>query len=235
MLGLLPQCATLAREGASYVCFVASSFEIIPCLEEGCDGLTFIDRTGYFGTDNPWGYNAPQESVPTLTTGGVFGYESYTLSIWRAQEGGYDEDAAPIITADLLTRAHTIDEDTGYVSWTFTWEDLGLDEGYARSGWWFIRIDPAVWEGDSQDYNYATDQTFAFTQNITKLMDDAMIASLRKNGFSCGGCKCGGTPMSTLYQRYRIIRDFMPCNGMDDQFTTGIDWLYTTLPLCGCK
>lgn len=214
---------------------MAASFEINTCLRETCEGIEYVDTTGFFGVSNPWGYNAPQESVPTLTTGGVFGYTSYTLSIWPALQGGYDSDAAPIITADLLTRTHTIDPDTGYVTWLFTWEDLGLTDEVARSGWWFIRLDPVTWPGDAQVYDYSTDQTFAFTQQVTKLVDDAMIAALRKNGFDCGGCKCGGTPINELYQRYRIIRDFAPCNGMDDQFTDGIDWLLTTLPICGCK
>ncbi len=214
---------------------MAASFEINACLQETCDGLAFVDATGFFGVSNPWGYNAPQDSVPTLTDEGVFGYTSYTLSIWPALQGGYDDTAAPLLTVDLLTWAHTINPDTGHVPWNFSWNDLGLSDQIARSGWWFIRLDPVVWPGQSQDYDYSTDQTFAFTGHITKLMDNAMIASLRKNGFNCGGCKCGGTPIDKLYQRFRIIRDFSPCNGMDDKFTEGIDWLYSILPLCGCK
>lgn len=214
---------------------MAASFEINACLTETCDGLAYVDSTGFFGVSNPWGYNAPQDSVPTLTTEGVFGYTSYTLSIWPALQGGYDSDSDPLLVVDLLTRPHTIDPETGRVTWSFSWADLGLTDQVARSGWWFIRLDPVVWDGDVQAYDYSTDQSFALTGHVTKLVDDAMIAALRKHGFKCGGCKCGGTPIDELYQRYRIIRDFAPCNGMDDQFTDGIDWLYSILPLCGCK
>ena len=49
---------------------MAASFEINACLKETCDGLAYVDSTGFFSVSNPWGYNAPQDSVPTLTTEG---------------------------------------------------------------------------------------------------------------------------------------------------------------------
>lgn len=213
-----------------------AAFEIIPCLRETCDGIEYVDATGFFGTSNPWGYNAPQPSVPTLATNGTFGYTSYTLSIWAATAGGYDSSQAPLITVDLLTTAHTIDVTTGHVTWAFTFEQLGLSGPNVRSGWWYIRLDPVVWTSGGTDYDYSTDQQFAFVQEVTKLRNDAIIASLRKHGFKCDACKCGGISIGQMNQRFLIIRDFAPCVGMDEEFTKGIDWLYSILPLCntGC-
>lgn len=213
-----------------------ASFEINPCLRETCDGIEYVDATGFFGTSNPYGYNAPQDSVPTLAVDGTFGYTSYTLSIWAATAGGYDSSQAPLFTTDLLTTAHTIDTTTGHVTWSFTFEDLGLTGPNVRSGWWYIRLDPVVWDNTGGPYDYSRDQTFAFVGEVTKMRNDAMIAALRKNGFMCEACKCGGISMGLLNQRFLIIRDFAPCVGLDDEFTKGIDWLYSILPLCqtGC-
>lgn len=210
---------------------MASAFEVVPCLSETCDGIQFKDITGFFGTSRPYGYGAPQDSVPTLSSSGVFGYTSYRISIWAAQEGGFDADAPPLFTADLLTWTHTIDTDTGYVTWNFSFEDLGLSGPRLRSGWWFIRLEPVLWENGGTDYDYSTDQTFAFVDDINYLMDQAMYKAIQK-GTGCGGCKCGGLDIKDVYQRFRIIRDFAPCNNMDASFTSGVDWLYSILPLC---
>lgn len=215
---------------------MASSFEIVPCLEETCDGIRFIDATGFFGTSNAYGYNAPQDSVPTLAIDGTFGYTSYVISIWAAEEGGLTfvdgiPDSDPLFTTDLLTATHTIDTTTGNVTWDFSFEDLGLSGPRLRSGWWFIRLDPVLWENTGGPYDYATDQQFAFVDDINYLMDQAMIKALRK-GTSCGGCKCGGLDIKDVYQRFRIIRDFAPCANMDASFTSGVDWIYSILPLC---
>lgn len=209
-----------------------TSFEIASCLSESCDGITFKDITGFFGTSNPYGYNAPQPSVPTLTTGGVFGYTSYTLSIWQATSEGIDTSVAPLLTVDLLTTTHTIDVDTGHVTWAFTFEDLGLTGPNVRSGWWYIRLDPVLWTNDSINYEYPTEQQFGFTGDVTRLRDNAMYESLRKHGWNCDKCKCGGVSIGLLNQRYLIIRDLAGCVGLDDEFTTGINYLYSVLPLC---
>jgi len=218
---------------------MATGFEVQFCLSESCDGITFKDITGFFGTSNPYGYNAPAPSVPTLAIDGTFGYTSYTLSIWASEAGGIDMvDGVPtspaLITVDLLTATHTIDPVTGYVTWAFTFEDLGLSGPNVRSGWWFIRLDPVLWTNDSINYDYSTDQQFGFTGDVTRLMDNAKYEALRKKGWNCGDCKCGGTPIGLINQRYLIIRDLAGCVGLDDEFTKGIDYLYSILPLCGC-
>ena len=216
---------------------MAAGFEILSCLRESCDGIEYVDQTGFFSTTAPWGYNSPQPSVPTLTVGGVFGYTSYTLSIWASEAGGIDMvDGVPtspaLITVDLLTTTHTIDVDTGHVTWAFTFEDLGLTGPNVRSGWWFIRLDPVLWTNDSIDYDYSADQQFGFTGDVTRLMDNAKYNALRKYGWDCSKCKCGGTSIGELNQRYLIIRDLAGCVGLDDEFTKGIDYLYSVLPLC---
>lgn len=215
---------------------MANQFEIVPCLEETCTGVRYKDVTGFFGTSRPYGYNSPNQSVPTLTTDGVFGYASYTLSIWAAVEDGLTvvdgvPDSPALLTVDLLTWDHTIDTETGYVTWDFTFEDLGLSGPRVRSGWWFIRLDPVLWESGGEDYDYSRDETFAFVDDINYLMDQAMYKA-RKKGANCGGCKCGGLDIEKVYQRFRIIRGFDPCNNLDDSFTAGVDWLYSILPLC---
>lgn len=215
---------------------MANSFEVRLCASETCTGLSIQDVTGFFGTSNAYGYNAPLESVPTLAIDGTYGYTSFVASIWAAEEGGIETvDGIPtspaLFTVDLLTATHTIDTTTGYVTWDFTFEDLGLTGPRLRSGWWFIRLDPVLWTNNSVDYDYSTDQQFAFVDDINYLMDQAMIKALRK-GMDCGGCKCGGLDIKDVYQRFRIIRDFAPCNNMDASFTAGVDWIYSILPLC---
>lgn len=217
---------------------MANAFEIKPCLNETCEGVQYVDRTGFFGTSNPYGYGAPQDSVPTLTTDGVFGYTSYVISIWQSEEGGIETvdgipASPPLFTTDLLTATHTIDVTTGYVTWNFSFEDLGLTGPRLRSGWWFIRLDPVLWTNNSVDYDYSTDQQFAFVNDMNYLTDQAMFKARQKSA-DCSGCRCGGLNIKDVYQRFRIIRDFDPRNNMDASFTAGVDWIYSILPLCGC-
>lgn len=213
---------------------MAAGFEIDICLQESCNGLTVKDLTGFFSTSNPYGYNAPQVSVPTLGVDGTFGYTSYVANIWAASADGIDTSTPALITVNLLTWPHTIDTETGFVTWEFTFEDLGLSGPNLRSGWWFIRLDPVLWTNDSIDYPYDTDQQFGFTADVTRLMDNAKYEALRKHGWNCEKCKCGGTSIGLINQRYLIIRDLAGCVGLDEEFTKGINYLYSILPTCGC-
>ena len=218
---------------------MASGFEVNLCLSESCDGLTVIDQTGFFSTSNTFGYNSPNVSVPTLQNDGTFGYTAYTLNLFFAIQGGYQNGAGfladpstPDYTVDLLTWPHTIDTVTGYVTWEFTFEDLGITAATLRSGWWLARLDPVTWV-NGQTYDYSNDIPFAFTGDITKLMDAAMKKFYAEKGLGCK-CDCGGVDLKDLYQMYRIARDFMPCVGLNDQFQSTVDYLYSQLPLCQC-
>ncbi len=217
-----------------------SAFEVVLCLEPSCTGLTVRDTTGFFSTTNPWAYNSPQASVPTLDTDGTFGYSQYVLSLFYAVQGGYQNTSnyladppVPDYTVNLLTWPHVVDSVTGVVTWEFTFEDLGITTGALRSGWWLARLDPVTWVNNSVTYDYSNDLTFAFTSEITSLMDAAMKKFYTEKGLG-GKCSCGGTEIRELYQTYRIWRDLMPCVGLDNQFQATADYLYSKLPLCGC-
>jgi hypothetical protein len=213
---------------------MAAGFEVEICLSESCNGITVKDVTGFFSAENPFSYNAPNPSVPTLLTSGVFGYTEYVLSLFYAIQGGYDDTQAPDYTVDLLTWPHTVDVDTGYVTWEFTFADLGITDETLRSGWWLGRLDPVTWVNGTT-YDYSRDETFAFTGDITSMMDTAMAEFIRKNGFDGGcDCGCGGEAFMKLYLRYRVWRDNMACANMEEAFQETADYLYTALPQCQC-
>lgn len=207
------------------------AFEISICAKEGCESLSIIDETGFFGPDKPFGYNAPDVSVPTLTTGGVFGYTTYQAEIYYAIEGGFDDTAAPDYTVDLLTWAHTTDAVTGEVTWVFTLEDLNLTA--LRSGWWKVVV-TALYTNNTVDYNYDAYEVLGLTQDLTSIMDTAMKKYYAQHGASGCDCDCGGEDLATLYEKYRIWKDFMGCAGLDDAFQTDADYLLAHLPLCSC-
>lgn len=206
------------------------AFEVISCLSESCTGITIRDITGFFGPEKPFGYNAPSATVPTLTTGGVFGYTTYSAQLFFAKDGGFDPDGTPDYTVNLLTWPSTIDPVTGYVTWEITLEQLGITA--ARSGWWMMRL-TAIWVNNAVTYDYSQDDTFGFTGDLTTKIDATMKRYYAEKGIGCP-CDCGGTPILELYQRYRIFRDFTGCVNLYDQFQAEADWLYGHLPLCSC-
>lgn len=206
------------------------AFEVDLCIQSSCTGITIKDETGYFSNTNPEGYNAPSDAIPTLLDDGTYGYTEFSLDIYFAQQGGYDSSGSPDFEVDLLTWPHTVDPTTGVVTWEFTFEDIGVSDERLRSGWWMGSW-TAIWENDGDTYNYSASQTYAFTGDITSMMDTAMLNAYKRGGCDC---KCGDKMIKDLYQTYRIWRDFMPCNNLDDDFQETADWLYTKLPLCPC-
>lgn len=213
------------------------AFTIQTCLKETCDGVSFVDTTGVFALDNPNGYNGPGQEVPTLNVStGEFGYTTYQLELFYAVEGGFDSTGNPDYTANLLTWPHTVDtnptSDTyGHVTWDFSLDDLGLET--TRSGWWLARI-TAIWV-NSQTYDYSQDDTFGFTGDLTSKIDQTMKRFYSEKGTdgNCG-CQCGDTNINTLYQKYRIWRDFIGCVAFYDQFQVEADWLYEHYIQCSC-
>ncbi len=205
------------------------AFELNICLSETCTGIKVTDLTGFFGPENAWGYGAPAQSVPTLSLSGVYGYSEFSIAIFFAKEGGYDPTGTPDFTADLLTTSHTIDPVTGYVTWEFTLEDLGVES--LRSGWWAMNT-TAIWE-NVETYDYSTDNKFGFTGDLTSKIDQTMKRYYAQNGGGCP-CDCGGSSIQELYMRYRIWRDFIGCVNLEVQFQEEADWLYNHYVLCQC-
>lgn len=213
------------------------AFTIQSCLKETCDGVSFVDTTGIFSLDNPNGYNGPSPEVPTLNPNtGTFGYTTYQLQLFYAVEGGFDSTAAPNYTVNLLTWPRTVDNDPtsdtyGHVTWNFSLENLGLE--YVRSGWWLARI-TAIWVNGTT-YDYSQDDTFGFTGDLTKRIDQTMKKYYVGKGIDgCCSCDCGGTDITMLYQKFRIWRDFIGCVAFVDEFQTEADWLYDHVTLCSC-
>ncbi len=207
------------------------AFEVRLCIQPSCTGITVKDLTGFFSNTVPLGYNGPQDAIPTLATDGTYGYTTFSLDIFFAIQGGYDEARTPDYTVDLLTWPHTIDTTTGYVTWEFTFEEIGITDETLRSGWWLGSWD-AIWDNTGGPYDYSDNQTYAFTSDLTTLMDTAVMNAY-KRGKGCR-CKCGDRTIGDLYQTYRIWRDFLACNNMDAAFQAEADYLYTQLPLCQC-
>lgn len=207
---------------------MASSFEINICASDtGCDGVTFVDQTGVFGlVENPLAYGAPNDTVPSLDVDtGVYNYDSYTLEVWYAAEGGLDETAPPDFTLDLLTATHTVDADTGYVTWELSLEDLGVET--IRSGWWLFRVTGVFTNDDDETFNYVFDAQMAFIEDLTT-QTDAMMSTFNVAG-CCDDC---AKKKADLYQKYWITKKYTACCADEAGFTRNVDYLLANLPLC---
>lgn len=200
-----------------------ASFVIRSTTAELCDGVRFRDVTGSFSVDNPMGYGAPPDPGPVPPD--ADSYDTYTLQVWAAQEGGVDVNAAPNFTFDLLTFPHTTDPVTGYVTWDLSFADLG--GAPLRSGWWVFRTTGVYTNSDDDTFTYTTTRTTAFIRTLQGLMDEAMLT------FD-PDCQCGEgcVSASDLYITFRMARDFMGCCADKAGFTKSVDWLYNQLPLC---
>jgi hypothetical protein len=212
------------------------AFEIELCASESCEGITVVDKTGFFASDNPYGYNAPPTpngEVPTLTTGGVFGYSEYTLNIFFAVAGGVDMDTdpppTPSYTANLLTWPHTIDTDTGYVTWSFTKDQLGVE--YIRSGWWVFRGEGVWINSDDEEYTYDINNTTGFIGYLQEQVDTMMKSA---NPKKCGGCKNGCKDPYELFLLFSPLTCWAAECQNYDAFTTHVDYLLNNVPPCGC-
>ena len=213
------------------------AFEIKLCARDACDGgITVTDTTGFFSVDNPFGYNAPPTpggAVPTLSTAGVFGYSSYTLLIYRAIQGGVDLDADPSpppdLTINLLTWPHTIDEETGNVTWTFTPQQLGVEQ--ARSGWWLFRGEGVWVNSEDEEYTYPIYSTVGLLGDLCAKVDAMM---LKASPAKCGGCGGGKRSPYEMYLLFNPLASWAgECQNYEG-FTNHVDYLYHNIPLCGC-
>lgn len=212
------------------------AFEIELCVSESCDGITVVDTTGFFASNNPYGYNAPPTpdgEVPTLDTNGVFGYSEYVLEMYFAVAGGVnmntDPPPSPDYTVNLLTWPHTIDTATGYVTWQFTKEQLGVQ--YIRSGWWVFQ-GQGVWVNSAdEEYIYPINNTTGLTGYLESQVDSMM---LNANPKKCGGCKKGCKDPYELYLIFNPLTCWAAECQNYDGFTTHVDYLMNNLPPCGC-
>lgn len=217
---------------------MATLFEVKFCLSASCTGLKLIDTTGFWSTENPFGYwnsqngDSPDPALPTLTINGTFGYDSYSVNIWEAVQGGVDLNATPQPppdwTFDLLTLPHTIDVDTGYVTWDLSLETLGLS--YLYPGWWIARGD-AVWTDTNDEvHDYPVDCTSGISQYLTEQVDKMMLASSPEQCECKKGCQ---SPYELL-----LLYNPISCWAGNSQDYAGYqricDFLFTSLPLCPC-
>lgn len=204
------------------------AFEIILCGKETCEGISLVDQTGFFGTEKPWGYNSPNSTVPSLSTLGVFGYTTYTLDIFQAVPGGVDlttnPPPTPLLTVNLLTRPHTIDVTTGYVTWDFTLEDLGIE--FVRSGWWVFRVRGVFTNSVPTTYTYGEETTMGFKDHITEKVDQLY----KESDIDCE-CKKGCVPLEKVLL-YTMALSTQGCCGDQAAFTQTIDWLYNNSDNC---
>lgn len=189
------------------------AFDLKYCPSESCLGIAFKDIVGFFASDNPYGYNSPLAGVPTLDTDGTYSFTSYQLEIWRAVDGGVDPNGDPDVTIDLLATAHTVDPDTGYVSWTLDLETLGVDS--IRSGRWIFKA-TAV-DGST---TYEVTRSVAMVCDITDDVDQLML----KRDFNCE-CANGCTPAEDLFAKLFLTKGQVKCSG-PDIFQTNVDYLY---------
>lgn len=208
---------------------MADTFQIDFCFgESDCgDTLQVTDNTGIFSIDNPLGYNAPDIVVPTLDVDtGEFGYASYQLQLWFAQTGGIDTTTTPDFTANLLTTTHTTDTTTGYVTWDFSLETLGLPS--LMSGWWYGRV-VAVWvDSDDVSHTYTSTAMMFLVGQMTKLVDEAML----KSDPNCS-CAEGCITAQDLFLKLQMA-ERQACLTYVEAAQANMDWLYYNTPLCQC-
>lgn len=206
---------------------MADTFTPVICFGEDCDGLEFTDITGIFSLEKPLGYNAPSLPVPTLNTStGTFGYTSYTLELWYAQTGGIDSTEDPDLTVDLLTKAHTTDATTGYVTWDFSLDDLGIST--IMSGWWLGKV-TAVWvDADDEEYTYTATAMMFLTRDITQKVDVKMAPY----DPDCA-CADGCIVPPDLFLKLQMAKADA-CLTYVDAAQRNMDWLYANYSLCSC-
>lgn len=218
---------------------MATAFEVKGCLGEGCQTLKYVDRTGWWSAQNPMGYwnpangTSPNPDIPTLTSLGVFGYDSYSIDIYAAVFGGVNMDSSPpptpSYTFNLLTETHTIDTETGYVTWEWTLETLGIE--YIRPGWWLVR-GTAVWtEVDTTVDTYLINGTSGLQGYLTEQVDKMMLAA---NPKKCGGCAKGCADPYELYLIYNPLTCWSGNCQDEEGYTTHIDYLLNEVPPCPC-
>jgi hypothetical protein len=200
------------------------SFEINACPSEICSGIKLVDSTGYFTVDNPWGYNAPNPTVPSLDPDGTFNYDSYQLQLFYAKPGFYDDNGPPDFTANLLTWPHTVDED-GHVTWEFSFADLGVTE--LRSGIWLFRLNPVIFNDGSEDIDYSDDVQVFFTDDIQAKIDARAINA----DFDCG-CNDSCEPIWSLNSKLELAKR-MGCACQNPEKTQAmVDSLYNSYQRC---
>ena len=109
-----------------------------PCFQETCSGVTYIDRTGpYDVTTNATGYGEPNDVT------GPGDFSAYTLSVWLP---GQDPEGDPQVVLNLLPPPAP--DSSGFYSWSFTFEDLGVTS--IPSGFAYMEV-RGVFEGDEYD------------------------------------------------------------------------------------
>lgn len=195
-------------------------FDVKLCPKETCDGLRLVDITGYFSSENPFGYNAPAPGTPTLNNSGVFNYVTYNVQIFFAQQGGFDDEGTPNISFNLLTWPHTVDPATGYVTWNFTFEELGVTT--MRSGQWLFRTFVTL----APSYDYSNDYIAGFVEDIKSKVD----ATGLDKPLDCDcqeGCDGPWAIMAKL--DYTVKQG---CCRQASNFQRNVDWLYLNYLKC---
>lgn len=196
-------------------------FDVLLCAKETCDGVQLVDYTGFFSSDAPQGYNAPGVGIPTLLVNGTFGYSTYSVQVFFAKAGGNDGTGNPDKTFNLLTWPHTVDPDTGYVTWDFSFADLGVADETLRSGWWLFRTTALF-----STYDYSNDYRFGFRDDIVDKIDKENLP--KPLDCDCDeGCEGPWTIVAKLFLALKG-----GCCQQSDNFQRNIDYLYNTYQNC---